>query len=165
MGLLFPDILIPVRATNREYVLVYQIVQSHRPTPSVYIVFLAIWGTVVVIGGLVAIKNQDFSFPVLWIGIGGGVLSVFALSRVKVLWTEDELVYHSVFSIHRVRFSAVGIATISRPIKGPLNPPYLLVLNSASTGDLLFAINLKLFSRSTWTELRRVLNANHITIT
>lgn len=136
-----------------------------RPARSTWVVFLVIWGWLVLLGTLVAIKNGNFLFPVLWIGLAGGIASCVLLSSVSLQCSSEEIIYRSLFRTLTIRFGDVEGAEISSRARGPFSPPLLLVIKPKIHVALPpIKINLKLFSPGALRALRETLAANGVVV-
>lgn len=136
-----------------------------RPARSTWVVSLVIWGWLVLLGTLVAIKNGNFIFPVLWIGLAGGIASCVLLSSVSLQFSSEEIIYRSLFRTHTIRFGDVDGAEISSRVRGPFSPPLLLVIKPKIHIALPpIKINLKLFSPAALSAVKEALSANGVVV-
>ena len=138
---------------------------AYRPARAVWVVFLVIWGWLALLGALVAITSGNVLFPVLWIGLVGGVVSCVLLSSVLLQWSAEEISYRSLFRTRAIRFRDIGKAEISSRARGPFTPPLLLVIRPRDDrATPAIRVNLKLFSPHALRALRDVLAANGIVV-
>jgi hypothetical protein len=135
----------------------------YRPSRSTWVALLAVWVGLALIGTLVAITRANLLFPVLWIGLGGGAITCVFLSTVALEWSPQELRYRALFRTRSIRFQDIESATMSN-LKGPLTPPFMLLLKPKDHAKQAVAVNLKLFSTTALRPLRDVLGVNGITV-
>ena len=136
---------------------------KHRAAGSTWAVFGAIWGVLLALSGLVALRDRALALPFLWIGLGGALVSAIVLSRVSLQWCGDQLEYRSLLGTRTIRFSEIDSAGIAGG-RGPFEPPMLLEIRPKQKRASFLRINLKLFSVVAVTELRDVLVAHGVEI-
>lgn len=117
-----------------------------RASSMAYVIFLAIWGVVAFIGACVTLKSGVWSFPVLWIGLGGMVISIILLTRYRISWDDRRLTYRSVLSTSSVPFSNITRFDVRGPQDSRFDPTIALYVYSGARPAMV--INLKLFSRA-----------------
>ncbi|GHU17639.1 hypothetical protein FACS189475_01770 [Betaproteobacteria bacterium] len=137
----------------------------HRPARATWTVFLVIWGSLALLGASVASKSGNIFFPVLWIGLAGGVVSSVLLSSVLLQWSAAEISYRSLFRTRAIRFCDIREAKISSRERGPFTPPLLLMIKPKDDRAMPIRVNLKLFSVESLSALSDVLAANGVVMT
>lgn len=119
-----------------------------RAAASTYAIFLGIWLIPTLIGVGVAVRQGQWNFPGLWIGLAGMAGSVVFFSRYRITWTEDEIRYRSTLASRTVQFRKIA----DYEIRGPGWPnrfgPTLGLHLRMRDGSEAIVINLKPFSRS-----------------
>jgi len=132
------------------------IVKSIQPGKASYVVFAVIWAIPGLIGLAVAIKQGNWLFPGLWIGLIGVSISFLIIRRFRILVTEDKLIYRHVFGSNQVRLSTICRMELKSPdFKHRLGPTMGLYVYTVDSSEPVFVMNAKLFS---WQDIEFLLN-------
>ncbi|WP_190303177.1 hypothetical protein [Methylomonas rhizoryzae] len=127
-----------------------------KPAKASYVVFAVIWAIPGLLGLAVAIKQGNWLFPGLWIGLLGEFFSFLIIRRFRILVTKDKLIYRRIVGSNQVRLSAICKMELKSPdYTHRLGPTMGLYVYTAGNSEPAFVINAKLFS---WKDIRFLLD-------
>lgn len=135
-----------------------------RAERKTWVASVVIWSPLVIIGLLHCLLKGNCQFPVLWLGLAGGGLSAFFVSRYRLRIDDGCLEFRGVFGSRRIQISEIEAVSFSRSGYLAFRPAYAIVLSSKRGVRFNVIINPKPFSSDSMRQAFEALEKSGIPI-
>lgn len=145
------EIIVAARQNNR----IEEDQVTIRPSPLAFLIFSLIWG-VLCLPGIDAIRLGQWQ-GLLFIVIGG-VITVGTISRYRISWNTEEIIYRGLLTTQCVRLSEIGKFDIHGPmLEKRFGPTLGLRIFSVKSDEPVMIVNIKPFARRDIKQLKLML--------